>query len=44
MHYKTDRSSASNRSSFNDYDILRKRVNTYAKARSKTFRMVSSEK
>ena len=44
IHYKTDRSSSSNRSSFNDYDILRKRVNTYAKARSKTFRMVSFKK
>jgi hypothetical protein len=41
MHYKTDRSSSSNRSSFNDYDVLKKRVNTFAKARSKTFRMVN---
>jgi hypothetical protein len=42
-HYKSDRSS-SNRSSFNDCDILQKRVNTYAKARSKTFRMVRLKK
>jgi len=40
MHYKSDRSS-SNCSSFNDFDLQRRRVNTYAKARSKTFRMVN---
>ncbi len=42
MNYKLDRSSSSNCSSINDNDLSRKRVNTYAKARSKTFRMVSS--
>ncbi len=41
INYKIDRSSSSNCASINDNDILRKRVNTYAKARSKTFRMVS---
>jgi hypothetical protein len=43
MHYTSDRSS-SNCSSFNDFDIQRKRVNTYAKARSKTFRMVNMKR
>ncbi|CAF1436479.1 unnamed protein product [Rotaria magnacalcarata] len=32
--------SASNRSSFSEYDARRKRANTYAKARTKTFRMI----
>lgn len=32
--------SSSNRSSFSDYDARRKRATTYAKARTKTFRMV----
>ncbi len=43
MHHKTDRIS-SNCLSVNDNDVQRKRVNTYAKARSKTFRMVSFKK
>ncbi len=33
--------SASSRSSFTDFDARRKRTNTYAKARTKTFRMVN---
>jgi len=41
MNYKIDRSSSSNPSSSNDYDIQRKRATTYGKARSKTFRMVN---
>ncbi|CAF3647391.1 unnamed protein product [Adineta steineri] len=32
--------SASNRSSFTEFDARRKRANTYAKARTKTFRMI----
>ncbi|CAF1023501.1 unnamed protein product [Adineta steineri] len=40
MNYKTDRNSSSSRSSFSDYTIRLKRINTYAKARSKTFRMI----
>lgn len=41
MHLKGDRSASSKSSSMKDNEILRKRVHTYAKARSKTFRMVS---
>lgn len=41
LHYKTDRCSSSNCSSINDCDTQRKRLNPYARARSKTFRMVS---
>jgi hypothetical protein len=41
MNYKTDTSSLSTRSSFNDCSIQQRRANTFAKARSKTFRMVS---
>jgi hypothetical protein len=37
---QVDARSASNRSSFSDFDARRKRANTYAKARTKTFRMV----
>jgi hypothetical protein len=33
--------STSSRSSFTDFDAKRKRANTYAKARTKTFRMVN---
>ncbi|CAF0972578.1 unnamed protein product [Adineta steineri] len=40
MNYKSDRNSSSSRSSFSDYTIRLKRINTYAKARSKTFRMI----
>ncbi|CAF1035688.1 unnamed protein product [Adineta steineri] len=40
MNYKTVRNSSSSRSSFSDYTIRLKRINTYAKARSKTFRMI----
>jgi hypothetical protein len=32
--------SSSNRSSFSEFDARRKQANTYAKARTKTFRMV----
>jgi len=37
----TDMRSASTRSSFSEFDARRKRANTYAKARTKTFRMVN---
>ena len=32
---------ASNRSSFSEFDARRKRATTYAKARTKTFRLVN---
>jgi hypothetical protein len=35
--------SSSNRSSFSDFDARRKRANTYAKARTKTFRLVNKQ-
>jgi hypothetical protein len=44
IHFKTERKSLSNHSLFSDYDVRQKRASTYAKARSKTFRMVSLEK
>jgi hypothetical protein len=37
---QTNTRSASNRSSFSEFDARRKRTNTYSKARTKTFRMV----
>jgi hypothetical protein len=40
MLEQTNARSASNRSSFSEFDARRKRANTYAKARTKTFRMV----
>jgi hypothetical protein len=40
MLEQTNVRSASNRSSFSEFDARRKRANTYAKARTKTFRMV----
>jgi len=40
MLEETNGRSASNRSSFTEFDARRKRANTYAKARTKTFRMV----
>jgi hypothetical protein len=39
----TNTRSSSNRSSFSDFDARRKRANTYAKARTKTFRMVNKK-
>ena len=40
---QTNARSASNRSSFSEFDARRKRANTYAKARTKTFRMVRTD-
>jgi len=44
INFKTQKKSLSNHSLFNDFDLRQKRASTYAKARSKTFRMVSLEK
>jgi hypothetical protein len=41
LQYPQDARTSSNASSLNDSDIGRKRATTYAKARSKTFRMVN---
>jgi Zn-finger nucleic acid-binding protein len=43
MFERTTMRLSSNRSSFSDFDARRKRANTYAKARTKTFRMVKKK-